>query len=176
MTAADTPAAALPARLVTLLTARALRVGTAESLTGGRLIARLVDVPGASRCVAGGIVAYTYEVKSAVLGLDRADLEAHGAVRREVAEDMAAGAARVLGCDLALATTGDAGPGPDADGVAAGTAWVALCDVRDPSAEIRTSRLVRAPGDRDAVREAAVAAALALLAESLGSTPDRAVN
>jgi nicotinamide-nucleotide amidase len=156
-----------PARLVAALTDRALTIGTAESLTGGRLVARLVDVPGASRCVAGGIVAYSYDVKASVLGLDRADLDARGAVRAAVAEQMAVGAARVLGCDLALATTGVAGPGPDEDGVPAGTVWVALHDRRGPAGAATTSRRVEATGDRDAVRETAVAAALDLVAEAL---------
>lgn len=166
MSPADSDAS-LPARLVAALAARGLTLGTAESLTGGRLVASLVDVPGASRCVAGGVVAYSYAVKSNVLGLDRTDLDAHGAVRAEVAERMAAAAARTLGCDLALATTGVAGPGPDANGVPAGTVWVALCDPRH--GHPRSRRLLVA-GGRDRVRDAAAAAALALLADELGLT------
>ncbi len=94
------------------LTKAGLTVGTAESLTGGLVCAALTSVPGASAVVRGGVVAYASEVKADVLAVDRALLEREGAVNAAVARDLAEGARRVLRCDVGLATTGVAGPGP----------------------------------------------------------------
>lgn len=79
----------------------------------------MTDLPGASAVLKGGVVSYTDEVKHNVLGVPQALLDQYGAVSPQVAEAMARGARRVLGCDLAVSTTGVAGPDPD-DG---GTPW-----------------------------------------------------
>lgn len=131
-------------------------LGTAESLTGGLLAATLVGVPGASSVFAGSVVAYDPAVKVSVLGVDPDLIARVGTVDERVATGMAAGARRVLDVDLALATTGVAGPGPS-EGHPAGTVWLACATPREVKA-----RLVTLPGERDEVRSAAVLAALAL--------------
>ena len=149
--------AGLAARLLSLCEERGITLATAESLTGGMLVARLVDVPGASAVVQGGVCTYSFDAKASLLGLDRADLDDHGAVRESVARDMASGAARVYSADLALATTGVAGPGPDPYGVAEGTAFIA-CSLGGAV----TSRRVKADGGRAAIRAEVVDEALRL--------------
>ncbi|WP_346007365.1 CinA family protein [Janibacter terrae] len=155
MAAADgSPAGA--AGLLASLRAVGWSLGTAESLTGGRLAATIVDVPGASAVFRGSVVAYDPAVKIEVLGVDRELVARVGTVDEEVATQMAKGAARVLGVDVAIATTGVAGPGPS-EGHPAGTVWLA-CLTPDG---LRTRRLALT-GDRDAVRSGAVEAALDL--------------
>ena len=105
---------------------KGLTLGTAESCTGGLIAKRLTDIPGASQTFKGGIVSYTNEVKQSVLGVPRALLEGHGAVSAEVAAAMAEGARRVLGCDIALSSTGVAGPDRDDRGSEVGTMFVAI--------------------------------------------------
>jgi nicotinamide-nucleotide amidase len=93
-----------------LLTKRGLTVATAESCTGGLVAHRLTNVPGSSAYVRGGVVAYANEAKQALLGVSVATLQAHGAVSEETAAEMAAGVRRALACDVAVSTTGVAGP------------------------------------------------------------------
>ena len=157
----------LAERIVAELALRGQRVVVAESLTGGLLAAALVDVPGASAVVTGGVVAYATELKATLLGVDPALLDERGAVDAEVARQMARGARERLTFDgrpaeHALATTGVAGPEPQ-DGHPAGTVWIALSSVDGD--EVRSLLVV---GDRAAVREASVDAALGLLAGVLG--------
>ena len=103
-----------------------LTIGTAESITGGLMAKRLTDLPGVSRVFRGGVVAYTNEVKHNLLGVPQDLLDAHGAVSAPVAQAMAEGARRLLGCDIALASTGVAGPDKDDRGNEVGTAFVAI--------------------------------------------------
>ena len=144
-----------------------LMLATAESLTAGAVVARLVDVPGASAVIAGGAACYTYEAKSRVLGLDPAVLARDGAVTEETACAMARGALALYDADLAVATTGVAGPGPDERGVPAGTVHLAVAS--RIAAEDRTPRhrLLALDGDRAAVRSQSVRAAIDLLVEVL---------
>lgn len=112
------------------LIARDWRVGIAESLTGGLVMSALVAVPGASRCVRGGILAYATDLKSSVLGVDEQLLATHGAVHPEVARQMAEGARHVTGegswpVEVGISTTGVAGPEPQ-DGQAVGTVYVCV--------------------------------------------------
>lgn len=144
--------------------AKELSLATAESLTGGMLVARLVDVPGASRVVQGGACTYSFEAKASILGLDLADLRGAGAVRPEVARDMARGARRVYGADVTIATTGVAGPGSDEYGNPEGLAFVA---VSTPETEI--VREVRLTGARSEIRLGVVDFAIALAIEVLTS-------
>ncbi|HSF03500.1 MAG TPA: competence/damage-inducible protein A [Solirubrobacterales bacterium] len=89
---------------------RGRRVGLAESCSGGLLAARLTALPGASDYVAGGVVAYSNQAKSDLLGVDPALIERHGAVSPEVAEAMTDGALERFGADAAVSITGIAGP------------------------------------------------------------------
>lgn len=149
--------AASPSVVIAKLVAAGATVATAESLTGGAVCAALVSVPGASAAVLGGVIAYTPELKHALLGVDPEAIRAAGVVSSQVASAMAEGVRRATGATYGVATTGAAGPEPH-DGAPPGTVWIA---VAGPSAT-RAERCDVA-GDRDAVRAGAVARALGLL-------------
>lgn len=154
-------------RIVEELVRRDERIAVAESLTGGLLASAFVDVPGASRVLHGGVVAYASPLKASLLGVDAGIIAARGVIDPDVARQMARGAADRLAvegraADWGLATTGVAGPDPQ-DGHAPGTVWIGIAGPAGDDA-----RLLRLSGDRPAIREAAVEGALALLAEALG--------
>ena len=109
-----------------LLKEKGLTLGTAESCTGGLMAKRLTDLSGASQVFKGGIVSYTNEVKHNVLGVPQELLDQYGAVSAPVAEAMAEGARRVLGCDIGLSSTGVAGPDKDDRGNEVGTMFVGI--------------------------------------------------
>jgi len=132
---------------------RSITLGTAESLTGGLLATEISRIPGCSAVFRGSIVAYHPDVKHSILGVSM-DLLDH-VVSEQVAAAMAAGAQRALGVDMALATTGVAGPDP-LDGQEPGTVWIAAV-FRD-LAPRASSYLFR--GSRDEVRRATTRAAL----------------
>lgn len=157
----------LAAQVVARAADAGVMIATAESLTGGLVVARLVDVPGASRCVAGGATCYSLAAKTRLLGVDADLLEREGAVTAQVAREMARGALRAYTAGIAVATTGVAGPGPDERGVPAGT--VHLAAVRADGGEVRELAL-RLAGDRAEVRERSVLAALQLLFDLLPAT------
>lgn len=92
-----------------------LRLVTAESCTGGMVSSTLIDVPGSSSVVLGGVVAYSNGIKKSALGVRAETLAIHGAVSEPVAVEMANGAMARLDSDLAVAITGIAGPGGSAD-------------------------------------------------------------
>ncbi len=116
----------LEAMVVRLLTARNLKLATAESCTGGLIANRITDVPGASAVLTHGFVTYANAAKVGLLGVSASDLEAHGAVSETVACQMAAGALRVSGADIAVAVTGIAGPSGGTAEKPVGTAWIGL--------------------------------------------------
>lgn len=144
------------ADLLALLSERGWTLGTAESLTGGLVAATIVEVPGASRVFSGSVVAYDPAVKISLLGVDHDLVDLVGTVDEQVVMQMAKGAQRRLGVDVAIATTGVAGPGPS-EGHPAGTVWLACAT----PAGIVTRRLTLT-GGRATVRADAVAAALDL--------------
>jgi nicotinamide-nucleotide amidase len=118
------------AQLIDRLAELGWTVAVAESLTGGLVVSALVGVPGASRVLRGGIVAYDTDVKRSLLGVDSALLEAHGAVHPRVARQMAEGVRRALTvaarpADVGIATTGIAGP-DSPDGQPVGTVHIAV--------------------------------------------------
>ena len=135
-----------------------LTIGAAESCTGGLVAARLTSVPGASDVLRGAIVAYENDVKLAQLGVPEETLGAHGAVSAETAAAMAEGARSSLGADVAVAVTGIAGP-------AGGTPEkpVGLINLHASGPDGELARELHLPGDRDAIRRRATAAALHLL-------------
>ena len=112
-------------RLLAEVAARGWTIGVAESLTGGLVTAALVAVPGASRVLRGGIVAYATDLKAGLLGVDTDLLAERGAVDEAVAAQMAAGIRTATGADVGLATTGVAGPDPQ-DGQGPGVVFVAV--------------------------------------------------
>ena len=103
----------------------ALTVGTAESCTGGSIAATLTAVSGSSAYVKGGIVAYSNDVKTNVLGVSAEDILRYGAVSEQVVHQMARGAQRILACDCAVATSGVAGPTGGTPDKPVGTVWIA---------------------------------------------------
>lgn len=125
----------LEAVCFSLLQAQGLTLGTAESCTGGLIAKLITDRPGSSAIFRGGIVSYTNAVKHHVLGVPQDLLDTYGAVSPQVAEAMARGARQALGCDIALSSTGVAGPDPDDRGnpiglVYLGIAWGDQCVVK----------------------------------------------
>jgi nicotinamide-nucleotide amidase len=142
--------------------ARGLTVGVAESCTGGLLGARLTAIPGSSDVVEGGVIAYSYGLKTSLLGVPATMLAEHGAVSEPVARAMASGARTASGVDVALAITGIAGPGGGTEAKPVGTVWIAL-DFQG-TVEARRYNLI---GDRAEVRQRATQAALDLLRRRL---------
>ena len=118
-----------------------LKVATAESCTGGLIAKRITDVPGASEVFECGIISYANEIKHKVLGVSEDDLNKYGAVSEPVAKQMAQGALRVSGADIAVSVTGIAGPDSDSTNKPVGLVYIGLAD-RDNVwvKELRTSR------------------------------------
>ncbi|RME82887.1 MAG: CinA family protein [Caldilineae bacterium] len=150
------------------LSRRGLTIGTAESCTGGLLASVLTDVSGSSAYVAGGVVAYSNEIKMGLLGVHEETLLARGAVSAETAAEMAEGALRLLGCDLALAITGIAGPGGGTAAKPVGLVYLHLA-AADASAGERHVW----PFDRAGNKRASVQAALAMAQRYADEGEDR---
>ena len=148
-----------------LLRAAGKTLACAESLTGGELGARITSVPGASDYFLGSAVCYTEASKREVLGVSQATLDGPGTVSSECAGEMASGARRLFGADLAVALTGAAGPEAHG-GVEPGQVWIAI-----EGEDVSHRRPLRAPGDRDMVRRWAEQAALDLLRRHLEGKP-----
>jgi nicotinamide-nucleotide amidase len=143
-----------------LLVPRELTLGLAESLTGGLIGARLVNVPGSSRWFRGCIVAYDSAVKHSLLGVPPGPV-----VSAEAAEKMAEGARTALGADVGLGITGVAGP-DEQDGQRPGTVFVGIALPGRPVA----SQQLHLPGDRERVRQFSAISALDMLRRSLISS------
>lgn len=109
-----------------LLAERELTISCAESCTGGNLAHRITQVPGSSAYFLGSVVSYSNEVKANVLGVPHKEIEAHGAVSRQVVSAMAEGAARLMHTDCAIATSGIAGPDGGTPLKPVGTVWIAV--------------------------------------------------
>lgn len=118
-----------------------IKVATAESCTGGLIAKRITDVPGASEVFDCGIISYANEIKHRVLGVSEDDLKKYGAVSEPVARQMAQGALKVSGADIAVSVTGIAGPDSDSTNKPVGLVYIGLAD-RDNVwvRELRTSR------------------------------------
>lgn len=147
---------ALSQRVGEQLSARGLMLACAESCTGGWVAAAVTAVAGSSSWFDRGFVTYTNDAKREMLGVKAATLEAHGAVSEAVVREMAAGALSHSAAQISLAVSGVAGPSGGSPEKPIGTVWLAW-GLND--------RAVRAthhlfPGDRAAVREASVVAAL----------------
>ncbi|NOZ07100.1 MAG: CinA family protein [Chloroflexi bacterium] len=120
------PSRTLEAEIGELLGEQGLTLAVAESCTGGLLGHRITEVPGSSNYFLGGIISYSNEAKENLLGVQHQTLLRHGAVSEETAREMAQGARRALGSDLALAVTGIAGPGGGTIEKPVGLAYIAL--------------------------------------------------
>ena len=138
------------------LLARGLTLAVAESLTGGLIASRLVNVAGASKWFRGGVVSYASQVKFDVLGVPEGPV-----VSAEAAEAMASGVRKLLGADVGLSVTGVAGP-EEQDGQVAGTVFVGI-DLGDRVENVA----LRLPGDRPRVRAYSAISALDVLRRNL---------
>ena len=146
--------------LLGCLRARGLRLATAESCTGGLVAALLTAIPGASAVFERGFVTYSNAAKNETLDVAADLIATHGAVSREVAEAMAAGARARAGTSLALAITGIAGPEGGSAEKPVGLVWFGLA--RADGTKAIAKKFV---GSRDAIRAAATTEAIRLLQE-----------
>jgi len=142
-------------------------LATAESCTGGLISKRITDIPGSSRYFLGGVVAYSDEVKIRDLGVSPEVLEENGSGSGPVAEGMALGVARRMGTTVGLGVTGVAGPGGGSDEKPVGTVFFGAAV--EGKVRIRKERFL---GDRNAVRERAAQAAMALVLGLLEGRPE----
>ena len=127
--------------VVAMLKEHHLKVATAESCTGGLIAKRITDVPGASEVFECGIISYANEIKHKILGVSEDDLNKYGAVSEPVAKQMAQGALKVSGADIAVSVTGIAGPDSDSTDKPVGLVYIGLADKENVWVrEIRTSR------------------------------------
>lgn len=157
---------AIEAEIGPWLVTRGLTLATAESCTGGLVAQRITDVPGSSAYFLGGLVAYADRAKEALLGVRPETLRVHGAVSEETALEMAQGARRRLGADIAISITGIAGPTGGTAEKPVGLVYVGL--VAPGVAQIR--RYLWQPeggGSRQANREQSAEAALHLVLDYL---------
>ena len=141
---------------------RGIRLGTAESCTGGLVGHVITEVPGSSDYFSGAVVTYANEMKIALADVPAAVLEAHGAVSAQVARAMADGARRRLGVDVAVAVTGVAGPDGGSAAKPVGLTYVAIADATGD--DVR--RFVW-DADRTGNKRLSAAAALELVVERL---------
>lgn len=135
-------------------------LATAESLTGGGIGAALTAVSGSSAVYKGGVISYTNEIKHNVLGVQEYLLDRYGAVSSWVAGEMVSGVRKLMNTDVAVSVTGLAGPGGDEFGNPVGTVYIGYED-----AHRAVVKHYCFEGDREAVRQQTIDAALALILE-----------
>ena len=148
--------------VVKLLKKYNLTVTTAESCTGGMVAARLINVPGVSDCLNTGYITYADKTKRKLLGVRKRSLKKKGAVSAEVAAEMAEGAALFSKADVAIATTGIAGPDGGSEQKPVGLVYIA-CNVKGNM----TVKECHFSGNRMKIRETTVANALILMRECI---------
>ena len=154
-------------KLVKVLAEKKMTCATAESCTGGGVGYTITGVSGSSAVFWGGVISYDNSVKSDVLGVPEEVLATKGAVSSECAAAMAEGARRLLKTDLAVSLTGIAGPGGGTAEKPVGLVWFGLASGGSRSrATVITEKKVF-PGDREAVRTAAIEHALNLLLDAV---------
>lgn len=150
----------LASRVIEIFREKGLSLALAESCTGGMIAETITNVAGASDIFYGSAVTYVNSAKEHILGVAHETLEKHGAVSSECAEEMACGARRVYGADVAMSVTGIAGPGGGSEAKPVGTVWFGLA-TKDGAETFRR----RFDGDRAAVRRQTVEEVLRRLAE-----------
>jgi nicotinamide-nucleotide amidase len=141
---------------------RGLRVGLAESCTGGLVGGRLTEIAGSSDVFIGGVVCYDNSLKSSLLGVPPSVIQSEGAVSEAVARAMAAGAIQRLGVDLVVSVTGIAGPGGGTEAKPVGTVWLGLAH-----GDMVTARRSLFLGSRHDIRRRAAQAALCMMLKRL---------
>lgn len=153
----------LALKLVETARERHVTLATAESLTGGLIGASITEVPGSSDVFLGGVMSYAEAVKQGVLSVAPETLESFGVVSEECALEMADGARRLIGADIAVSVTGIAGPGGEEPGKPVGTVWMGVS-----TQDSTKARLFHFEGDRDDVRKSTVDAALEAFLSEIG--------
>ena len=126
-----------------------LTISTAESITGGEIASTICSIPGASNYFKGGVVSYTKEAKCSLLGLKMEEIEKYGVYSKETVISMAKGIKKRTNSNIAIATSGVAGPGPD-EGVEAGTVYI--CYIIDDYILFEKKKF---EGDRNKIRKEA---------------------
>ena len=153
-------------RLGPALAAHGWKLAVAESCTGGLVGHLITNTPGSSDYFLGGIISYAYEAKENLLGVARTTLDHAGAVSEETALEMARGARKALGAEVALSVTGIAGPGGGTADKPVGLTWIA---VSTPVTEL--VRSYTWAGDRAENKLASAEAAIALVLSALERAP-----
>lgn len=149
----------LPEQLLgDLLRSRGHKLAVAESCTGGLIGNRITDVAGASEYFAGGVIAYAYEAKVALLNVSWDTLNHTGAVSRETVLEMARGARQHLNSDIAVSVSGIAGPGGGTPEKPVGTTWIGLV-----APEGEWAQEFHFSGDRAENKSASASAALEMV-------------
>jgi nicotinamide-nucleotide amidase len=148
---------ALAKSVIKILTKKGLSLSVAESVTAGGLASELTKIPGSSKVFLGGVIAYSDEVKHSELKISKTNLKKFTAVSEEIAIAMAKAVRLKLATDIAISTTGVAGPGK-AYGQRAGTAWIGVSSKKESFAVA-----LALSGDRESIRHAIITSALAAL-------------
>ena len=148
--------------VVDLLIANELTVTCAESCTGGLLSARLINVPGVSDVYKAGFVTYSNKAKRKHLGVKKSTLQKYGAVSKQTAEEMVKGVAFAAKADVAVSVTGIAGPDGGTKEKPVGLVYIGCC-IKGKVAVTE----VHLTGERNEIREAATAAALAFMRNNM---------
>lgn len=150
--------------LVGKLIEKKLKIATAESCTGGLVSKRITEIPGSSAVFDCGICSYANEIKRDILGVNQVDLDKYGAVSEQVALQMAKGVLKLGGADLAVSTTGIAGPGGGTPEKPVGTVYIAA--VTKDKQIVRRCELGRGWGEeREYIRHLAASNALSMALE-----------
>lgn len=151
-------------RLFRVATDKNIKISFAESCTGGLLGASVTEMAGASEFFLGSAVTYSNEAKKDILGVNKTTLKKYGAVSAECAEEMAVGARKIYKSDIAVSTTGIAGPAGGSEEKPVGTVWFGY------ASEGKTTSFMRVfKGDRNKIREAALRQVLFFLLEELSA-------
>lgn len=148
-----------------MLRERELSLSFAESCTGGNLAHRITQLPGSSAIFLGSVVSYSNDVKADVLGVQRGAISQFGAVSKQVVEQMAAGASKIMRSDCAVATSGIAGPDGGTKNKPVGTVWMAA-----KYHDTIVSECLHFEGDRNDVIEQATNHSLVMLINLLRNT------
>ena len=145
------------------LKSKNMTIATAESCTGGMVGAALTSVSGVSECYGFGVVAYANRAKEKLLGVSHATLEAFGAVSEETACEMAQGAIKLSGADIAISVTGIAGPGGGTEEKPVGLVYIGIAK---KNGEVKAYKN-NFSGSRDSVRTQTVVKALELAIKTI---------
>jgi nicotinamide-nucleotide amidase len=148
------------------LSAKNLTLSLAESCTGGLIASRITDIPGSSKTFLSSAVTYSNEAKSSILGVRAQTLQAYGAVSSQTACEMACGARRAFGSDVALSVTGIAGPGGGGENKPVGLVYLAISDKDGTRA-----KEIRVTGPRARVRNIACLNAFDMIRRSALGLP-----